>query len=88
MTARKKTPKRETPVAVNLDTTGMTDADRETIEKDHHLLQAALSADRIIVTRDDSFRRALGKTPQGAQLLRSIRWINPVKNATEEFKHL
>lgn len=78
MTARRKISHYEDPVEVNVDTAGLLDADRDTIEKDLCLVNAALAADRIIVTRDDTLKQALAKTRDGARLLRTIKWLNPV----------
>jgi rRNA-processing protein FCF1 len=88
MHVRKKLKTNFQPEKVFLDCSQLSDGDRHTIEKDWHMLEAALSADRVILTRDNSFRRALEKTPQGARLLSSITWIDPMANGLESVRSL
>ena len=88
MTARKKILHDEDPAEVNVDTAGLLDADRDTIEKDLCLVNAALAADRIIVTRDDTLKQALAKTREGARLLRTIKWLNPVTDRAAAIENL
>jgi len=88
MTARKKLKTNFQPEKVFLDCSQLTDGDRHTIEEDWHVLEAALSADRVIITHDDSFRRALEKTRKGARLLNSIAWIDPMANGLESVRSL
>ena len=78
MAARRKPLQVVNPTEVDLDTSSLSDKERVAVEKDRCLLEAALSADCVIVTRDDAFRNALAKTPQGVDLLTRITWINPV----------
>ncbi len=59
---------------------------RAAVEKDLCLLEAALGADRVIVTRDDALRKALGTTPQGIRLRDRIRWCNPVTDGTDSLR--
>jgi hypothetical protein len=78
MAAHRKYPHDVNPDKIVLDTTGLPDEDCAAIEKDLHLIEAAFSADRIIVTRDDALRAALAKTRKGVHVVKSIRWINPI----------
>lgn len=73
---------------INVDTTGLSSSDQNAIEKDMCLIEAALSADRIILSRDEAFPRALAKTRDGECLLKSVRWINPVVQGPEVLKTL
>jgi len=83
MTIRKKSPEYVNPVKVKIDTNSLSDKDFKTVEKDIILLEAAFAADRTIVTLDDKFQKVLAKTPQGPQIIRSIKWINPVTDGCD-----
>ena len=88
MAARRKPLQDVNPTQIDLDTSGLSDGERNAIEKDRCLLEAALSADSVIVTRDEAFLEALAKTPQGANLLTSITWINPVSGGVNALQGL
>jgi len=88
MAARRKPLTTVTPATVTIALVAYQEADREAIEKDLCLLEAALAADRVIVTRDDALQNALAKRPDGTALLRSIRWINPVAATTQQLRSL
>ena len=49
--------------------------DRESILKDFHLIEAALTTDKIVVSRDDR-ARSLFNVPE----LNTVVWVNPVTN--------
>lgn len=66
---------RPSPTGLKLD--DFPDREREAVAKDLCLLEAALSADRFIVTRDERLKQALAVTSDGRRLLRSITWVNP-----------
>ena len=88
MAAHRKPSERVNPADVSVDTAEWSDPDRRLVEKDLRLIEAALSADRIIVTRDDAFRRVLAKTPKGTRLLESITWVNPVLDGSATLENL
>jgi hypothetical protein len=88
MAPHRKPPKNVNPHEVDVNTTDLSDSDRAAIEKDLHLIKAALSADRIIVTRDDDIMDILAKPLGSASLTKSIRWINPVRDGASELKLL
>ena len=88
MAARRKPLKPVAPASLPIDTSAYADPAREQIEKDMPLLEAALAADRIIVTRDESLKLALKRRPDGMTLFRSIRWINPVTDGAEALEAL
>lgn len=88
MAARRKPIQVVNPTKVALDISGLSDKERAVIEKDRCLLEAALSADGVIVTRDDEFRNVLAKTPQGSGLLARITWINPVSDGVNALQGL
>jgi rRNA-processing protein FCF1 len=88
MAARRKPVCEVLPKRVELDTAGLTARERASVEKDRRLIEAALSADRIIVTRDDALRGTLAKSPGNARVLGSIIWINPVSDGVEAFERV
>ena len=88
MEGRKKVKRIVNPRPVTIDMRGLPDDDRQAIEKDLCLIEAALSADGMIVTRDETLRRILDKTPKGRKIAASITWINPVTDGIEVFERL
>lgn len=88
MAARRKPSERVSAADVTVDVAEWSDPDRRVVEKDLRLIEAALSADRIIVTRDDAFRRVLAKTRKGTLLLESITWVNPVLDGSARLENL
>jgi hypothetical protein len=88
MAAHHKASEYVDPAETGLDMSEYSEKDREIIEKDMSLLTAALSADKIIVTRDDSFQQALAKTKRGQKIRSSITWINPVRQGSAVFSKL
>lgn len=77
MWSRRKVIRGTTTPSLDIDTEGLTPSERDALDKDRHLLEAALTADRVIVTRDTNIMSILAKTRKGARLLRDLRWINP-----------
>lgn len=88
MAARRKPLQMVNPTKVDLDTSSLPDKEQVAVEKDRCLLEAALSADCVIVTRDDAFRSILAKTQKGADLITRIRWINPVTDGVAALESL
>ena len=88
MAARRKPLQPVPAAALALETEGLSEKDAQAIEKDRCLLEAAFSADRIIVTRDDALRSALSRTPKGTKLVSTITWINPVTDGVAALEHL
>lgn len=83
MAARKKPLFTVEPPGIAIDDAGLSERDRAAIAKDRHLLEAALAADRVIVTADAAFRKALEKTPAGRRFIGQIAWIDPVTEGTK-----
>ena len=88
MAARRKLPTNIITSDVSLRWDLYSDAARTAIEKDMALIEAALAADKVIVTLDDSLRQALGERPDGLALLRAIRWIHPVTDGIAAIRAL
>jgi len=88
MAARRKAIRRVDPASIPLNLDAYSASAKSAIEKDLHLLQAALAADRVIVTRDDSLRAALDGRPDGVALAGTIKWINPITDDLEVLNSL
>lgn len=88
MAARRKPLQPVTGVEIALDSAGLCEGDRQAIEKDRCLLEAAFAADHVIVTRDNALRSALSKTPKGTKLMARITWINPVTDGVTALENL
>jgi len=88
MAAHRKPSERVNPADVSVDKKEWSDPDQKVVAKDLCLIEAALSAGRIIVTRDDVFQRTLAKTPKGTRLLKSITWVNPVLDGSGKLENL
>ena len=54
----------------------------EAIEKDFHLLQAALATDQIVISLDETIRGLFKRASQQVGEIRNIIWVNP--DRTEE----
>lgn len=78
MAARRKLPTGAEPNPLELRWEAYSNAARAAIEKDRGLIEAALATDRVIITLDDSLRRALTERRDGEALLRNVQWIHPV----------
>ena len=88
MAARRKPLESVVPASVPIDMSVYRNPARRQIEKDVCLLEAALAADRIILTRDESLKLALMQCPDGKRLVEAIRWINPVTDGPEALRAL
>ena len=88
MAAHRKPPQFVGPANVPINLSAYTGAARALIEKDRCLLEAALGAEKIILTRDNSLKKALAQRPDGKALLRSITWLNPVADGAKAMEAL
>jgi hypothetical protein len=88
MAARRKPLQPVEPANVPINLSAYTKRAREEIEKDMCLLEAALGAEKIILTRDDSLKKALAQRPDGKALLKSIKWINPLADGAKALEAL
>lgn len=55
----------------------------EVMEKDYHLLEAALSTDNSIISCDDSVRKLYAQASQQVGEIRKIIWVNPDRSEEE-----
>ena len=87
MDARRKVDRIDPPEYEELrdkitDTT--TDEDEiQNIEKDFHLLQAALATDQTVISLDETIRGLFRQASQSVGEIRNIIWVNPDRTAEE-----
>jgi hypothetical protein len=62
----------------------LTDVQREAFNKDIHLLEAALQAEGIVVSRDRRLAAIVGEVQKFARKLRSIRFVDPVRETVHD----
>lgn len=55
------------------------DQDREAMEKDFCLIEAALTADQIVVSRDETVRGLFAQASQAVEEVKTVIWVNPNK---------
>jgi rRNA-processing protein FCF1 len=77
-----------TPSPLKYDAHGLSKSDRAEVEKDCPLMEAALAADRIIVTNDKELDRILTKTAAGIRLREQFRWLYPQENGPKVLERL
>lgn len=53
------------------------DRERRAVEKDLHLVEAALPHDRIVLSRDEAMRQILGRVAVEIRELQALLWGNP-----------
>lgn len=63
--------------------TARSEKQSENMEKDFHLLQAALATDQTIISLDETIRRLFKRASQQVGEIRNIIWVNPDKTAVE-----
>ncbi len=51
------------------------------VEKDLHLVEAALASDRIVISADDRMRNILARVGQKVDVLNNVVWVNPTNVA-------
>ena len=56
---------------------------RENVEKDLHLLQAALATDQTVISLDETVRGLFKRASQQVGEIRNIIWVNPDKTTEE-----
>ena len=56
----------------------------EAMEKDFHLLQAALATDRTVISLDETIRGLFKRASQQVGEIRNIIWVNPDRTAEEQ----
>ena len=88
MDARKKIDRINPPEYVELQakvTNTASDEDEiEAMEKDFHLLQAALGTDQTIISLDETVRGLFKRASQQVGAIRGIIWVNPDRTVEEQ----
>ena len=88
MNARKKIDRINPPEYAELQakvTNAASDEDEiEAMEKDFHLLQAALATDQTIISLDETVRQLFKRAAQQVGEIRNIIWVNPDRTAEEQ----
>jgi hypothetical protein len=81
MSARKKVIRAEADQDANLRAKlfqfAPSEAIRDAIGKDTHLIEAALRYDKIVLSRDEKMRNLLGEVSSKIKVLQEILWANP-----------
>ena len=61
---------------------------KEALEKDAHLVEAALASDCAIVSLDDEARKAHAQAARKVKKIGDVMWVNPDTSAAEALKWL
>jgi hypothetical protein len=84
MTARKKVvrpdPVEDAGLRQTIHSLELTDNVREAILKDIHLVEAAFATDHAVASLDDTARWNLRQITEHVKSLRSLVWVNPIKD--------
>ncbi len=87
MEARRRTvsinPPEDQQLRSKIEVTSSNANEIETMEKDYHLLEAALSTDNSIISCDDSVRILYAQASKQVGEIRKIIWVNPDKTEEE-----
>ena len=78
------TPPEDTALSDKIDTTAARERDLEAMQKDFHLLQAALATDQTIISLDETVRQLFKQASQQAGEIQNIIWVNPDRTAEEQ----
>jgi hypothetical protein len=62
-----------------IDAIAETDKDRKAMGKDYILIEAAIAADKIVISRDEKARNPFQKSAINIRELQNIAWVNPDK---------
>ena len=86
MIARKRflyiRPPQNRALSSEIERTVTGERDIEALQKDFHLLQAALATDQTIISLDETIRQLFARASQRVGEIRNIIWVNP--DRTEE----
>ena len=88
MDARKKIERVNPPeyaeIQAKVTNTASTEDEIEVMDKDFHLLQAALATDQTIISLDETIRGLFKRASQSVGEIRGIIWVNPDRTAEEQ----
>jgi predicted nuclease of predicted toxin-antitoxin system len=71
-----------------IERSSMSPTDKEIVEKDAFIINAALASDRIILTQDRELNRTMMKYPRLGRISMRIRWINPENDGASELDNI
>jgi hypothetical protein len=77
-------PPRDKNLRTKISSTARSEKQIETMEKDFHLLQAALETDQRTISLDETIRGLFARASQRVGEIRNIIWVNPDRVAEEE----
>lgn len=88
MIARKRfiyvNPPQNSTLSDKIEMTASRERDIEALQKDFHLLQAALATDQTIISLDETIRGLFKRASQQVGEIRDIIWVNPDRTAEEQ----
>ena len=88
MDARKKidriNPPEDVEIQTKIATTTNNENEIEAMQKDFHLLQAALATDQTVISLDETVRWLFARASQQVGEIRDIIWVNPDRTAEEQ----
>ena len=88
MDARKRIDRIDPPenaeLQAKITTTTNNENEIEALEKDFHLLQAALATDQTIISLDETVRGLFKRASQQVGAIRGIIWVNPDRTVEEQ----
>lgn len=67
-----------------IERTAVGERDIEALQKDFHLLQAALATDQTVISLDETVRGLFKRASQQVGEIRDIIWVNPDKTTEEQ----
>ena len=67
-----------------IEGTAISDNEIEDMQKDFHLLEAALATDQTIISLDETIRQLFARATQHVGEIRDIVWVNPERMEKEE----
>ena len=67
-----------------IEATATRERDLEALQKDFHLLQAALATDQTVISLDETIRQFFKQAARRVSEIRNITWVNPDRTAEEQ----
>ena len=77
-------PPEDTELRDKVTNTASDENEIEAMEKDFHLLQAALTTDQTVISLDETVRQLFKQASQQVGEIRGVIWVNPDRTAEEQ----
>ena len=77
-------PPQNSTLSDKIEMTASRERDIEALQKDFHLLQAALATDQTVISLDQTIRGLFKRASQQVGEIRDIIWVNPDRTAEEQ----